>query len=80
VAVIFFDGDQTLWDFQGLMRWTLAATIDELRRLEPTVEGDLSSQPSTSAGEESGSIVTDGSLPQASARMRSSLSCAGYRC
>jgi HAD superfamily hydrolase (TIGR01549 family) len=42
VAVIFFDGDQTLWDFQGLMRRTLAATIDELRRLEPAVEGDLS--------------------------------------
>jgi phosphoglycolate phosphatase-like HAD superfamily hydrolase len=42
VAVIFFDGDQTLWDFQALMRRTLAATIKELRRQEPTVEGDLS--------------------------------------
>jgi HAD superfamily hydrolase (TIGR01549 family) len=42
VAVIFFDGDQTLWDFQGLMRRTLAATIKELRRQEPAVEGDLS--------------------------------------
>lgn len=42
MAVIFFDGDQTLWDFQALMRRTLAATIKELRRREPTVEGDLS--------------------------------------
>jgi putative hydrolase of the HAD superfamily len=42
VAVIFFDGDQTLWDFQALMRRTLAATIKELRRLEPAVDGDLS--------------------------------------
>jgi putative hydrolase of the HAD superfamily len=42
VAVIFFDGDQTLWDFQALMRRALAATIEELRRQEPTVEGDLS--------------------------------------
>lgn len=42
VAVIFFDGDQTLWDFRALMRRTLAATIKELRRREPAVEGDLS--------------------------------------
>ncbi|GAA1247041.1 HAD family hydrolase [Oryzihumus leptocrescens] len=34
-AAIFFDGDQTLWDFQGLMRRTLAATLEELRRLRP---------------------------------------------
>lgn len=42
MAVIFFDGDQTLWDFQALMRRTLAATIDELRRHEPAIGGDLS--------------------------------------
>lgn len=42
MAVIFFDGDQTLWDFQTLMRRTLAATIEELRRQAPTVAGDLS--------------------------------------
>lgn len=42
MAVIFFDGDQTLWDFHTLMRRTLAATIEELRRQAPTVEGDLS--------------------------------------
>ena len=40
--MIFFDGDQTLWDFHTLMRRTLAATIEELRRQAPTVEGDLS--------------------------------------
>ena len=32
-AAIFFDGDQTLWDFQALMRRALAATLEELRRL-----------------------------------------------
>ncbi len=42
MAVIFFDGDQTLWDFQALMRRALAATIEELRRQKPTVEGNLS--------------------------------------
>lgn len=42
MAVIFFDGDQTLWDFQTLMRRTLAATIEELRRQAPGVAGDLS--------------------------------------
>lgn len=42
VAVIFFDGDQTLWDFRALMHRTLTSTIAELRRQAPTVEGDLS--------------------------------------
>ncbi|MET9023393.1 hypothetical protein ABZV93_25815 [Actinopolymorpha sp. NPDC004070] len=42
MAVIYFDGDQTLWDFRALMRRTLAATIEELRRLVPAAEGDLS--------------------------------------
>ena len=42
VAVIFFDGDQTLWDFRALMRRTLTATIEELCRLAPAAKGDLS--------------------------------------
>ncbi|MBT2555551.1 HAD family hydrolase [Arthrobacter sp. ISL-5] len=42
VAVFFFDGDQTLWDFQAMMRRALAATIEELRRLRPQTGGDLS--------------------------------------
>ncbi len=42
MTVIFFDGDQTLWDFRALMRRSLAATIEELRRLVPAGEGDLS--------------------------------------
>jgi 2-haloalkanoic acid dehalogenase type II len=33
--VVFFDGDQTLWDFRTVMRRALAATIDELRSLHP---------------------------------------------
>jgi len=32
---VFFDGDQTLWDFQALMRSALAATLDHLRCLCP---------------------------------------------
>lgn len=32
---VFFDGDQTLWDFQTLMRRALAATLDHLRQLRP---------------------------------------------
>ena len=42
VAVFFFDGDQTLWDFQAMMRRALAATIGELRRLRPGTGGDMS--------------------------------------
>jgi hypothetical protein len=42
VITIYFDGDQTLWDFQGLMRRTLGVTIEELRRLVPDLDGDLS--------------------------------------
>lgn len=32
---VVFDGDQTLWDFQMLMRRALAATLDYLRDLRP---------------------------------------------
>lgn len=42
MAVFFFDGDQTLWDFQAMMRRALAATIGELRRLRPGAGGDMS--------------------------------------
>ncbi len=35
IEALFFDGDQTLWDFEKLMRRALAATLDELRRLCP---------------------------------------------
>ncbi|MGH3486616.1 MAG: HAD family hydrolase [Actinopolymorphaceae bacterium] len=37
---VFFDGDQTLWDFQRVMRHALAIVLDELRirRAEPSTE------------------------------------------
>lgn len=35
IEAIFFDGDQTLWDFQLVMRRALTATLAELRRLRP---------------------------------------------
>jgi putative hydrolase of the HAD superfamily len=42
VLTVFFDIDQTLWDFRTLMRRALARTIDELLQLVPQTEGDLS--------------------------------------
>ena len=42
MAVFYFDGDQTLWDFQTMMGRAMGHTIDELRRLRPDVTGDLS--------------------------------------
>jgi FMN hydrolase / 5-amino-6-(5-phospho-D-ribitylamino)uracil phosphatase len=42
VITIYFDGDQTLWDFQALMRRTVGLTIEQLRRLVPDLDGDLS--------------------------------------
>jgi HAD superfamily hydrolase (TIGR01509 family) len=35
IRAVFFDGDQTLWDFQALMRRALLATLNELRSLQP---------------------------------------------
>lgn len=32
IEAVFFDGDQTLWDFDAAMRRALAATVAELRR------------------------------------------------
>lgn len=37
IEAIFFDGDQTLWDFETMMRRALAATLAELHRLRPEV-------------------------------------------
>jgi FMN phosphatase YigB (HAD superfamily) len=41
MITVYFDGDQTLWDFQALMRRSLSATIEELRSHVPGVSGDL---------------------------------------
>lgn len=35
IGAVFFDGDQTLWDFEDLMRRALTATLGELRALCP---------------------------------------------
>lgn len=35
IDALFFDGDQTLWDFRALMRRALAATLTELRSRRP---------------------------------------------
>ena len=35
ITAISFDGDATLWDFQKVMRHSLAITLDELRRRNP---------------------------------------------
>ena len=42
MAIFFFDGDQTLWDFQAMMMRALTATIGELRRLRPRTGRDMS--------------------------------------
>jgi FMN hydrolase / 5-amino-6-(5-phospho-D-ribitylamino)uracil phosphatase len=38
VTAIFFDGDQTLWDFESIMRRAMAATMIELARLVPGLD------------------------------------------
>jgi HAD superfamily hydrolase (TIGR01509 family) len=35
VEAVLFDGDQTLWDFQKVMRLALTAVLDELRAARP---------------------------------------------
>ncbi|HVX45777.1 MAG TPA: HAD family hydrolase [Mycobacteriales bacterium] len=35
IRAVYFDGDQTLWDFRLVMRRALRATLAELRRLRP---------------------------------------------
>ncbi len=42
MLTVFFDIDQTLWDFDLLMRSALARTVEELLRLRPETHGDLS--------------------------------------
>lgn len=37
---VFFDGDQTLWDFEVLMRRVLASTLEHLRELRPGPDTD----------------------------------------
>ena len=42
IRAISFDGDATLWDFEEVMRHSLAITLDELRRRAPgAASGDL---------------------------------------
>jgi len=40
IAAVLFDGDQTLWDFQKVMRTALAAVLDELRQARPGPAAD----------------------------------------
>lgn len=49
---VFFDGDQTLWDFEVLMRRALASTLEHLRELRPGADTD---------GLDVESMVADGS-------------------
>ena len=35
IEAVLFDGDQTLWDFQRVMRDALAAVVDDFRRARP---------------------------------------------
>lgn len=42
IKAVYFDGDQTLWDFEVLMRRSLAATLAQLQALRPgTAARDL---------------------------------------
>lgn len=63
---VFFDGDQTLWDFQKLMRRALSATLDHLRQLHPgptthglTVESLISDRASVEADPASAGMKLD---------------------
>jgi len=35
IKAVFLDGDQTLWDFEKLMRRAMLATLGELKTLRP---------------------------------------------
>lgn len=39
IKAVYFDGDQTLWDFEALMRRSLAATMAQLLALRPETAG-----------------------------------------
>ena len=41
IKAVTFDVDDTLWDFQGVMRGALCAVIKELSRFEPEAAGKL---------------------------------------
>lgn len=40
IEAVLFDGDQTLWDFERVMRQALAAVLDELRLARPGPAAD----------------------------------------
>jgi len=40
IEAVLFDGDQTLWDFQKVMRTALIAVLDELRLARPGPQAD----------------------------------------
>ncbi len=42
IEIVTFDVDDTLWDFQGVMRGALCAVIEELSRFEPEAAVKLS--------------------------------------
>ena len=42
ITTISFDADDTLWDFEGVMRHALGCALDELRRLVPSAPDSLS--------------------------------------
>ena len=42
ITTISFDADDTLWDFEGVMRHALGCALDELRRLVPSTHDSLS--------------------------------------
>jgi putative hydrolase of the HAD superfamily len=42
ITTISFDADDTLWDFEGVMRHALGCALDELRRLVPSTPDSLS--------------------------------------
>jgi len=39
LKAVYFDGDQTLWDFEALTRRSLAATMAQLLALRPETAG-----------------------------------------
>ena len=42
ITTISFDADDTLWDFEGVMRHALGCALAELRRLVPSIPDSLS--------------------------------------
>ena len=67
MAIFFFDGDQTLWDFQAMMRRALTATIGELRRLRHGTGGDMSVEAFVTEGGRRGTVAGPSEQPRAGA-------------